>query len=214
MLAPTTSPFLFFLIITTKSNCAAYFPSGRAFSRIKNSRGIEFQHAKTLANSRNCTRTYSIYIRCAAINFLEQKSVPIYFTTSGIGKFQITQTTRGQDRFASRLKSGESNSIVAVVVLVKGIGEKKERESEREETETERESSFYRMARITVVATTVQAEAALMKQMHTDARYMQLSRRYAYRSFGTKTNSRAKRACLSRHSIYQSYRLFTDMTRS
>lgn len=62
----------------------------------------------------------------------------------------------------------KSNPIVAiavlvVVVLVKGIGEKKERES-----------PFYRTARITLVSTTVQAEATLMKQMYT--RYMQLSR--------------------------------------
>lgn len=65
MLAPTTNSFLsLLLIITTKNNCIAYFPSSRAFPRIKNSRGIEFEHATSLANSTNCTRAYSIYIYC------------------------------------------------------------------------------------------------------------------------------------------------------
>ena len=83
----------------------------------------------------------------------------IHFTTSGIRKVP-DHLDGGQDRFISRLESGEPDHHCRrrlrlyrrLVVLVKGeIRGRKRRERERE-----RENSFHWMVRITVVSTTVQ----------------------------------------------------------
>jgi len=104
----------------------------------------------------------------------------IHFTTSGIRKVP-DHLDGGQDRFISRLESGEPDHHCRrrlrlyrrLVVLVKGeIRGRKRRERERERERTRStgwcESQSYRQRY------KCPAEAALMKQMH--SRYMQLER--------------------------------------